>query len=103
LLNVRDQVGLLKGRSMGCVQWTDLIGRTGINTIYSISDPTLGLNAGYIYLHRLAVNGDVQWWVGDISRLGRRRSPGGRILHSSTSQLNLSRFPHETTAKSAHI
>ena len=44
LLKDRDQVGLPACRSVRFPKWTDLIGQTGSDTIYSIPDPTLSLS-----------------------------------------------------------
>jgi hypothetical protein len=53
LLKDCDPVELSGSSLVGVPKWTVLIGRTGFDTMYSIPDPTLGLNiAGFTHTCR---------------------------------------------------
>ena len=71
---------------MGLSEWTVLIGRTGFDTISSIPNPTLSLKETHLAVRRALVCGP--------NYLRNMRALHGRGLHSSTFQLNLSRFCH---------
>jgi len=109
LLEYRDPVGLPDTLSAGLLLWTVLIGRTDFATTTWIPNPTLHssmleeLRFGYLgtphkapdhHLRRPAVDPDAATGRpalarGQLHALERLR---GRGLHSSTFQLNLSRF-----------
>jgi hypothetical protein len=103
----------------GFSKWTVLIGQTGCDNIYLIPDPTLSLRVNAHTCRRRAesvrrfsvgrvlvrniVHASYSMvsasWSSCVTRsplsLRPNRSPLARGLHSSTFQLNLSRFFHE--------
>ena len=99
LLKNHNQVGPSANRLAGFSLLSVLIGRTDFDPITSIPDPTLSINS-------YCSSGSGMWWRwwrrrrcvrrprrrGQLAR--HRRAAAGRGLHSSTFQLNLSRFGH---------